>query len=178
MKNKTYIIAVAIFLLALVGALAVLLLPAPQPVEEATKEKPVAARNPQPMRAPSFGEDFNSAGTRSASASTITAVTPGSGMEPAQEATMTAKERTMETIQDAMTTWSAEGVPVLQPLLLSPDEEIRGEAIEAMKQIGVPEAVAALRAAAKQTTNPNDRRAMLEAAEWAELPPLIAPPGN
>jgi HEAT repeat protein len=76
----------------------------------------------------------------------------------------------MDRIQEAIATYSAEGVPILKPLLLSPDLEIREQAIEGMKQLDAPEAAAALREAAKKVTDPRDRQAMLEAADFVDLP--------
>jgi hypothetical protein len=80
------------------------------------------------------------------------------------------KQVIMDKIQEAMSTYSAEGVPILKTYLTSPDIEIREYAIEAMKQIDAPEAAAALREAFKKTTDPRDRQAMLEAADFVDLP--------
>ncbi len=75
-------------------------------------------------------------------------------------------------IQDAVATYSDEGVAVVEPLLFSPDIDIRESAIEAMKQIGTPGAAESLRTAAnKSTTSPIEKKILLEAAEFIGLPP-------
>ncbi len=86
------------------------------------------------------------------------------------------KEQAMAAIDDAMSTYSAQGVPVIQQYLKSPDAELRTEAIEAMKQLGAPEAAVALRAAAREAKSPQERDAMIRAAEFVELPPLFVAP--
>jgi hypothetical protein len=74
-------------------------------------------------------------------------------------------------IDDSISTYSEEGVDQITPLLASPDPEIREAAIEGMKQLSLPKAAAVLReVAAKGTTSPADRAAMLEAADFIDLP--------
>jgi hypothetical protein len=75
-------------------------------------------------------------------------------------------------IQDSIATYSDEGVDQIAPLLASPDPQIRDSAIDGMKQLATPKAAAVLREAAmKSTTSAADRAAMLEAAEFIDLPP-------
>lgn len=82
------------------------------------------------------------------------------------------REAILVKIQDAMATYSDEGVVVVEPLLFSPDLEIRESAIEAMKQIATPGAAKSLRRAAnKPAISPMDKKNFLEAAEFIELPP-------
>ena len=78
----------------------------------------------------------------------------------------------MEKIQAAITIYSDEGVAVVEPMLASPDLEIREMAIEAMKQIAIPGAAETLRRTAnKPTTSPIEKKILLEAAEFIDLPP-------
>lgn len=81
-----------------------------------------------------------------------------------------AREVVLEAIEDAMTTYSPEGFPVLTPLLAHPDREVREAAIEGIVQIGEPSGAAILRAAAKKARDPRDAEDMLEAAKFLELP--------
>ncbi len=83
-------------------------------------------------------------------------------------------ERVTESIFEAVSTYSPAGVIQIKPMLQSPDEQIRSSAIEGMRQIGLPEAAAALREAAQRgTTRQEDREEMLEAAEFIELPNIV-----
>ena len=170
MSKSTYVIAASLFLLALIGALAVLMVPsAPLEPIKKTSDQKTQVRKPQELRSPSFGEDFSSARAASSVASVPT--------DP-QAQVMTPKEQAMTTLHDAMVTYSAEGVPAIQPMLSNKDPEIRATAIESMKQLGVPEAAAALRAAAQQTSDAGTKAAMIEAAEFVEMPSAFVPQGN
>jgi hypothetical protein len=171
MNKSTLTIFAAIFGVAIIGAFAVLLMPAPPVAQPTATTQETAAAKPQNVS----GSNFQFDGSAPATPSTAAAPPEAPAEAPENAAQEAAKEQTLSVIHDAMTTWSEEGVPVIQPYLSSPDKTIRAAAIESMKQLGVPEAAAALRAAAKKTTNPEERKAMLEAAEFAELPPLIGP---
>lgn len=81
-----------------------------------------------------------------------------------------AQEPFFEAIMEASATYSPEGLVVLEPLLGHPDPEIREAAIEGIVQLGEPEGVAVLRRTAEGTAFPEDRGALLEAAEFLELP--------
>jgi hypothetical protein len=108
-----------------------------------------------------------------------TPLSGGSGrpVEPDSQVSTTeidpdSREAILVKIQDAMATYSDEGVVVVEPLLFSPDLEIRESAIEAMKQIGTPGAAKSLRRAAnKPAISPMDKKIFLETAEFIELPP-------
>jgi HEAT repeat protein len=171
MSKQTSIIIASLVGVGVITALAVLFIPvssAPSAAEP--KQEPAKPAQTQATKNFNFG-DTASGGAAAAAATSSAAASAAAGAKSAASP----KEQTLQVIHDAMTTYSAEGVPILQPLLANPDPEIRGEAVEAMKQLGVPEAVAALRTAAKANKNPEERQAMLEAAAWAELPPLIGP---
>jgi len=83
-----------------------------------------------------------------------------------------AKAATLETINEAMTTYSAEGLPVLRPYLKNPDPEIRAAALEAIVQLGVPEGAQVLREAANSAKTTREQIEMLQGAEFLELPRL------
>lgn len=171
MTKNTLIISAALVGLAIAGALVVLFIPVTTSSPKAVSQEKAAQTS-----ASSSGSnfDFGSApsGDTAAKVSAAASATPSTA---STNPSTSPKEQMLATIQDAMTTWSAEGVPVLQPMLSNPDREIREAAVEAMKQLGVPEAVVALRTAARKTSDPEERQAMLDAAAWAELPPLIGP---
>ncbi len=148
------------------------MLPSDTTKEATVVEKKAEPRKVQALRPPSFGDDFSSAKPG--------ALSPSGSALPAgpQDPTLTPKEQTLATLHDAMVTYSSEGVPTIQPYLSNPDPEIRANAIESMKQLGVPEAAAALRAAAGSAKDPNIKRALEDAAEFVDMPSLFAPAGN
>jgi hypothetical protein len=170
MKTNHLIIVIATLAIALM--VAVLVWPEPAvrtaaPGGETAPETPASA----PASAPVYGDSLASTSDFAANNTTPQAPSASAAAEG-----LTPKEQTIETINDAMLTYSAEGVPVLAPLLANPDEEIRAEAIEAMKQLGVPEAAGALRYAASRTSDPEEKATLLEAAEFVETPPLMGAP--
>ncbi len=81
------------------------------------------------------------------------------------------KETILGKIQDASITYDAAYLPVIKPYLLNSDPEIRKEAVNAMVILGDSAGGPMLREAAKQMSNAEDMKAMLEAAEFLELPP-------
>lgn len=80
------------------------------------------------------------------------------------------KEFIIFKIDEASTTYDAAYLPVIKPYLLNADPEIRAEAVNGMLILGDSAASPMLREAAKQMTNAEDIKAMLEAAEFLELP--------
>jgi hypothetical protein len=63
----------------------------------------------------------------------------------------------------------ADLTPILADLA-SPEKEIRDAAIEATKQFGSPDAIPALQAAAANTSDPEEKADLLEAADFLALP--------
>lgn len=172
--NKNSILLAGFFLAIAVAAVLVLALTGrvgetPERLKStSTQAQPSAPTEPSVQYAPLGGDS-----TAGATDATPSSSLPGTdifndGKEPASP-----KEAAIEQIVQGKVTYSAEGVPVIQPFLNNPDEEIRLEAIEAMKQLDAPEAAAALREAAKTARNANERAAMLEAAEFVELPSIL-----
>ncbi len=75
-------------------------------------------------------------------------------------------------INDAMTTWSEEGLAVLQPLLSHPSARVRAEVVDAIIQMDLPAASPILRAAARRASSPAERRRLEQAAAFNDLPAL------
>ncbi|MGA0112665.1 MAG: HEAT repeat domain-containing protein [Chthoniobacterales bacterium] len=75
-------------------------------------------------------------------------------------------------INDAMTTWSEEGLAVLQPLLSHPSARVRAETVDAIIQMDLPAASPILRAAARRASSPAERRRLEQAAAFNDLPAL------
>jgi hypothetical protein len=181
MLKNPYLLAGAAILVAALVALLVLSGTEPAPVPESPAAGVSApADRPRPAARPALGEGFaantrmgpRETGREAPRAPTATA-TEGEEVVIVLPEDDPAKAATLANINEAMSTYSAAGVPVLQPLLTSRDPDIREEAIDAMSQLGVPEAAAALRQAARQASNPRERAELLEAAEFAESPSML-----
>jgi hypothetical protein len=69
-----------------------------------------------------------------------------------------------------MTTYSEEGLPVLEPYLSHADPEIRAAATEAIIQLAVPAGAGVLRKAAKNSRNTEEQIQLLQGADFLELP--------
>jgi hypothetical protein len=171
MSIKHIIIALVCLIIATLGGLAFLFLSTPKVKTSPPEQKPIAGKSDKTSAtAPAqYIAPPEEKPAVPAPVATTTAPEP-SQSAPESNGPYGEKQVVMDRIQEAISTYSAEGVPILKPLLLSPDLEIREQAIEGMKQLDAPEAAAALREAAKKVTDPRDRQAMLEAAEFVDLP--------
>jgi hypothetical protein len=84
------------------------------------------------------------------------------------------RARLISEIEAAYTTYHPDSLPVLSRFLAHPDLEIRTFARDAIVQVGHEDGAAVLRAAAREAQDPRESVALLDAAEFLELPP--APP--
>lgn len=84
----------------------------------------------------------------------------------------TPAEVILERIDDAIVTYSPEGVGMIAPYLSSGDVEIREAAVEALMQLGEPSGAELLRKAARSAANARERNQLLEAAAFIDLPPV------
>jgi hypothetical protein len=73
-------------------------------------------------------------------------------------------------IEEAMTTWSEEGLAVLEPLLSHPSARVRAETVDAIIQMDLPAASPMLRAAAQRASSAAERRRLEQAADFNDLP--------
>jgi hypothetical protein len=83
--------------------------------------------------------------------------------------------RIADEIEEAYTTYSPEALPKLAPYLTHPDPELRALAREAVVQVGHAEGAVLLRRAARSLRDPREAVALLEAADFLELPPAPTP---
>ena len=171
MSIKHIIIALVCIIIAVLGGLAFLFLSTPTEKTSPPEQKPIAIKSDKSSAtAPTqYIAPPEEKPAVSAPVATTAAPEPSQSV-PESKGPYGEKQVVMDRIQEAISTYSAEGVPILKPLLLSPDLEIREQAIEGMKQLDAPEAAAALREAAKKVTDPRDRQVMLEAADFVDLP--------
>lgn len=106
------------------------------------------------------------------------AETSGSAPDAAPEAAPLlsdeARTRLFAEIEAAYTTYDVASLPKLAPHLRHPNPEVRSFAREAVVQLGHAEGAAVLRAASREARDPREAAALLDAAEFLELPP--APP--
>lgn len=77
-------------------------------------------------------------------------------------------------IEEAMVTYSEEGLAVLAPMLSHPNARVRAEAADAITQMDVPGGAAVLREAAAKATSAAERRRLEEAADFCDLPTISA----
>ena len=171
MSIKHILIALVCIIIAVLGGLAFLFLSTPIEKTSPPEQKPIAIKSDKSSAtAPTqYIAPPEEKPAVSAPVATTAAPEPSQSV-PESKGPYGEKQVVMDRIQEAISTYSAEGVPILKPLLLSPDLEIREQAIEGMKQLDAPEAAAALREAAKKVTDPRDRQVMLEAADFVDLP--------
>jgi HEAT repeat protein len=182
MKTSPFTIIIALLSLAVIGALATLLLSPSPSAPESRVANNHSGDGAKATTGGSLVEDGGWDGGESPDSESeagqggedgVSLVASGDAV-----VTMTSAQRDAieTTINEAMSTYSAEGVPALEPYLSHPDAAIRSEAIEAMKQIDDPAAAVALRQAAGEEKDSAKRRALLEAADFVELPSLIGAP--
>jgi hypothetical protein len=84
------------------------------------------------------------------------------------------RDRLIEEITAAYTTYEPTALPKIAPFLRHSDAEIRSLARDAVVQVGHADGAKLLRDAAKTARDPREAVAFLDAAEYLELPP--APP--
>jgi len=77
----------------------------------------------------------------------------------------------LEALHEAASTYSPEGIPLIEPSLYSSDREIREAAADAMVVLGETAGAAVLRKAAAKARDPREAVALIEKAEYLELPP-------
>ena len=88
------------------------------------------------------------------------------------------RERLIAEIEAAYTTYHPDALPVLARFLGHSDPEIRTFAREAIVQVGHADGVAHLRKAAQEARDPRESAALLDAAEFLEIPPAPPLPGT
>lgn len=178
--------------LLLLGALAllvfVLLGPGAAPLRE-TPPAPVEGARPasastlgtgEPAVAREIAPSTRAAAPPTASAVRQSQALPG-GSAPEVAAPVDAaaaealRDAKLESITEAFYTFSPEGLKVLEPLLQDPDPEVREAAVEGIQQLSVPEGIPVLKRAASRARNEEERRRLLQAAEWLALPDWVPP---
>jgi hypothetical protein len=104
-----------------------------------------------------------------------TSVTPaaaGAAKPPVTSASVPLKTgaAALSFIDDASTAYDAKSIPLIAPYLDDPDPEIRKAAIDGFLRLGERNAAPLLREAAKHRDSPKEIMALLQAAEYLELP--------
>lgn len=80
------------------------------------------------------------------------------------------KERILQAIGDAAVSYDARELPNIEPFLRHPDAEVRAAALRGMLTLGDAAAAPLLRAASRQAATPQEAVALIEAADYLELP--------
>jgi len=111
-------------------------------------------------------------------ATTATAIEHGSDTTPAastpeqKEALEQQRQAALTILEDAATTYDAAQLPVIDKYLYDKDATIRKAAMDSMIVLGDASAGALLRDAAKSASSPQEEKALLDAADYVELPSL------
>jgi hypothetical protein len=80
------------------------------------------------------------------------------------------KDQIINKVRDASTTYDAASLPIIEPYLYSPDPEVRGEAVNAIVNLGDKAGAALLRKYAEKESNLERKLEILKLADWLELP--------
>ncbi len=129
-----------------------------------------------PFRAPKAPAPFTASAGGTLGGRSLDIAEPAvAATEPADTAGSTLPEeqrlRLIGEIEDAYTTYDPAALPVLARFLAHPDLEIRTFARDAIVQVGHADGAALLRAAAREARDPRESVALLDAADFLELPP-------
>ncbi len=81
-------------------------------------------------------------------------------------------EEVLTDIENAAISYDAEELPILESYLYDPDPEIRAAALDGMLMLGDGKASPLLRTAAENAYTPYEAVAMLEAADFLDLPEM------
>jgi hypothetical protein len=90
---------------------------------------------------------------------------------PASTPSISEKDQIIEKVRDASTTYDPASLPIIEPYLYSPDSEIRGEAVNAIVNLGDKAGAVLLRKYAEKESNLERKLEILKLADWLELPP-------
>lgn len=155
--------------LALVVAASVLLLSREEPTPTQRVEPPPSPQASASAARPSVLTETraSAAADRPARAPVLVSVTEES-VDPAAEEQ---KFALLNALHEAASTYSPEGIPLIEPSLYSSDRQIREAAADAMVALGETEGAKVLRQAAAKARDPREAVALIERAEYLELPP-------
>ena len=113
-----------------------------------------------------------------ASASSNIAVRPSTNVSAAVAHLTNHPAQTVETLRALAMSGEAGSLPVILAELTNADPQIRLAARAAAVQFGDRAAIPSLRAAVAQVESPHEKVALLEAADFLELPPLEVRPAT
>jgi hypothetical protein len=89
---------------------------------------------------------------------------------PPSSPTISEKEQIIDKVREASTTYDSASLPIIEPYLYSPDPEVRGEAVNAIVNLGDKAGSALLRKYAEKESNLERKLEVLKLADWLELP--------
>ncbi len=169
--DKKFILPIALIMGAVVLAFFLLLGPGPEPAAIVVSED--VSLDDDPDYNPLGGDEGGGGGT-SAASSAGTAGSAGLPTTPniSIATASTPSEVILGRIDDAIVSYSPEGVGMIAPYLSSRDPEVRDAAIEGLMQLGEPSGAELLRKAARSAANTRERNQLLEAAAFIDLPPV------
>jgi hypothetical protein len=138
--------------------------PAPSAALPAPRADPLAPAAPSP-------EGRSPAAPPAEAAPEKPTDSPDTGQDAAPLLADEARTRLFADIEAAYTTYDPAALPRLEPRLRHSDPAVRAYAREAIVQLGHADGAPLLRTAARSARDPKEAIALLEAAEFLELPP-------
>lgn len=124
---------------------------------------------------PGNGDKSPSASTAVKSAGSVKSALPAPRPEPQKPEAKTSAPPASQAvilaqIEDASVTYDAKALPLIEPYLLNPDPVVREAAMRGMINLGDAAAGPLLRGASHHAPTPQEAVALLEAADYVELP--------
>jgi hypothetical protein len=182
-RISTTSILIAIVFVAICAFIVFFRRASPVPADKAAADVTAPAA-PQPILLPSAPAEDVAITHNTRPAEKVTAVPPPSS--PSQKPRLVVKgvynppplegphAAELTRIEDLSVTYDAREVPALAAFLTHDSAEVRAAALDGLVRLGAKEAAEPLRAAAGKVKDPREAVAMLDAADYLELPPMPA----
>jgi len=154
--------------LALVVAVSVLFTSREEPVSSQSSSPTPTKQTSASMARPSLYTETQASNTasRPERATALVSITEES-VDPAAEEQ---KFALLDALHEAASTYNPEGIPLIKPSLYSSDRQIRQAAADAMVVLGETGGAQILREAAALASDSREALALIEKAEYLELP--------
>jgi hypothetical protein len=163
MQNRQYFAIISLAFLIFAGLLYLFLQPASKIKQEKPSQGVPANVTSNALAKSSSQVSFQPAEVIQKSSEPIQAL-PSSTPSPSE------KDQIINKVRDASTTYDAASLPIIEPYLYSPDPEVRGEAVNAIVNLGDKAGAALLRKYAEKESNLERKLEILKLADWLELP--------
>jgi HEAT repeat protein len=163
MKNPAQLALIALTLLITALLFYILLEPSSTIEKDASRQSPLAKSTPINSFVASQQATFKPIEAIKKAPNALYSV-------PASTPSISEKDHIIEKVRDASTTYDPASLPIIEPYLYSPDSEIRGEAVNAIVNLGDKAGAVLLRKYAEKESNLERKLEILKLADWLELP--------